>query len=71
MMNFSLGSIIANLIFGAIGLWVLNQGRKQTNFNYVICGLLMMIYPIFVSGTLANWAVGGGICLLCYWIENK
>jgi hypothetical protein len=70
-MDFSFGSIISNLVFGATGLWLFNQGRKTTNFNYVICGLLLMTYPIFVSGTMANWATGTGLSLLCYVIEKR
>jgi hypothetical protein len=70
-MDFSLGSIISSLIFGTIGLWLFNQGRKTTNFNFVICGIFLMVYQIFVSGSFANWSVGIGLCILCYIIENK
>jgi len=45
-------------LFSLIGTAVFVYGRKQRTATHTIIGLALMIYPYFVSGTLALIGVG-------------
>ncbi|MFT7652918.1 MAG: hypothetical protein ACI9ON_002526 [Limisphaerales bacterium] len=55
--------LLWGLIFGSIGLGYVIYGRKQKNTVVFLSGLALMVFPYFVSGTLA--LVGVGILLIC------
>lgn len=46
------------VLFSAIGLGYFVYGKRQREGPALIAGLLLMIYPYFISGTLAIVAVG-------------
>jgi hypothetical protein len=48
-MDFSEGSQFANLIVSAVGFFLLTYGRKTTDIPKVVVGLVMLVYPYFVS----------------------
>lgn len=50
------------LLFGSIGLGYFMYGKKQSAVVPLICGLMLMIFPYFVSSTL--WLVVIGIVLI-------
>lgn len=62
--DFSFGSLMAGLVFGVVGMWLIRQAKVQAKFTLGLIGLLMMIYPLFVSGAWLNWGVG---LALSYW----
>lgn len=65
--SFSISSLIAGFIFGIIGLWIFNRGRKAPSVRFAIIGLLLMLYPYFVSGALLTWGVGLALCGYSYY----
>lgn len=69
-LDFSVSSLIAGFIFGVIGFWLFKQGKKNVNNPVVVIGMLLMIFPIFVSGAWANWGIGSGLCGLAYYFWN-
>ena len=48
-MDFSEGSLFANLIVSGVGLFLLTYGRKTSDLRKVVLGLVMLVYPYFVS----------------------
>ena len=48
-MDFSEGSLFANLIVSAVGFFLLTYGRKTSDIRKVVLGLVMLVYPYFVS----------------------
>ena len=70
LMNFSISSLIAGLVFGLIGWWLFSQGRKRTNNYFVVIGLLLMVYPYFTKGPLADWGVGSVLCGFAYYFKD-
>ena len=48
-MDFSDGSLFANLIVSAVGFFLLTYGRKTSDPRKVVLGLVMLVYPYFVS----------------------
>jgi len=45
-------------IFSAIGLGYFLYGKKQQNYSALICGVVLMIYPYFVSGGWLTFLIG-------------
>ena len=61
-MDFSAGSLFANLIVSAVGFFLFTYGRKTTNIPKVVVGLVMMAYPYFVSS--ATMLIGIAVALV-------
>jgi hypothetical protein len=65
-MNFSTGSIISQLIFGIIGMWLVREGRRSVNFATLFIGLTLCVYGWFIESTGAQLFVGIGLCIAAY-----
>jgi hypothetical protein len=50
------------LLFGSIGLGFFIYGRKQRAIVPLVCGVALMVFPYFVSGTA--WLVIIGVALM-------
>ena len=50
--------LIADLLFGMIGLAAFGSGRKQGRLKTMLIAVAIMAYPYFVSGTLLLYGVG-------------
>jgi hypothetical protein len=50
--------LVWGVIFGAIGMGYFLYGRKQSNPVALVCGVLLMVFPMFVSNTYAIFGVG-------------
>ncbi len=70
-MNFSVSSLFAGLIFGIIGWYIFKHGRKTANNHFVFIGIVLMIYPYFTKGPLADWGIGAGLCGLAYHYKDR
>ena len=54
----STANIFAAVIFGGIGFAAFVYGKKQLSFKAMAIGILLMVYPYFVSNTIGVYAVG-------------
>ncbi|MGA7179222.1 MAG: hypothetical protein WBX11_06510 [Thiobacillaceae bacterium] len=50
------------LIFGSIGLGFFVYGKKQRAAIPLLCGIVLMIYPYFVSNTILMLMIGAVLC---------
>lgn len=64
--SFSFGNIMAGIIFGIIGLYAFNYGRKEKNYRPLTIGLCLMVYPYFVSNSWLMWGIGIVLSSLLY-----
>lgn len=69
-MNFSASSLISGFIFGVIGWYVFKHGRKNSNNYFVTIGIVLMVYPYFTRGPVADWGVGAALCGLAYHFKD-
>ena len=51
-------NLFAALLFGVIGLAAFLYGKKQAKIGPLVLGLLLMIYPYFISETWILYAIG-------------
>jgi hypothetical protein len=61
-MNFSGWSLLAGVMFGAIGVGYFMYGRREARIAYFVCGLVLAIFPWFVTNLAA--LIGIGIALV-------
>ena len=71
-MEFSISGMLAALLFGTIGLWLLREAKRQAKFSLLGIALGLMAYPYFTSGPVADWGIGIALCALAYkfWREG-
>jgi len=58
------------LIFGSVGLGYFIYGKKQKAVVPLVCGLLLMIFPYFVSNTILLVSIGIALIALPYFIRS-
>jgi hypothetical protein len=50
-----------SFLFGTIGMGYLMYGKRQSEFLFMLTGGLLMIYPYFMSNSLAILMVGAAL----------
>lgn len=65
-MDFSISSLLAGLIYGAFGVYLLKEARKTGNFWHLFLGVGLIAYPYFVEGMILNWGIGAAMLGLAY-----
>ncbi len=65
----SVGVILWNVIFGVIGFAFFVYGKKQVAFVPLICGLILMIFPFFISNVYLLVGIGAVLILLPFLIK--
>lgn len=58
--------LIGGIVFGIIGLYLFRHGRRNQVIRNVVIGLILMIYPYFVSEKKLFWFVGLVLLLWAY-----
>jgi ABC-type dipeptide/oligopeptide/nickel transport system permease component len=51
-------SLFLGILFSSIGGVYVFYGRKSYDASFLVCGVLLMIYPYFVPGALLIFVVG-------------
>lgn len=54
-------NILGSIIFGIIGYVAFRHGRKLFRTDLTIAGVVLMLYPYFVSETWMIWSVGAAL----------
>ena len=63
-------TLFAGLIFGAIGFVAFAYGKKQTLFKPMILGIVLMVYPYFISNAIALWVIGILLTVALYFFRD-
>ena len=62
-------SLFWGLLFGSIGLGFFVYGKKQRAVVPLVCGLVLMIFPYFVSNTILLVVVGAVLIAIPYFVR--
>ena len=57
------------LLFGSIGLGYFIYGKKQKAVVPLICGVLLIVFPYFVSNALLLVAIGVVLTAIPYFVR--
>jgi hypothetical protein len=52
------GELFWGMVFGAFGVGYFIYGRKQARLVPLFCGIALVVFPYFVSGTWLTLLVG-------------
>jgi hypothetical protein len=63
-------SLLWGLLFGSIGLGFFIYGKKQKKPVPLVCGLVLMIFPYFVSNTFLLVALGVVLVAVPYFFRT-
>ena len=67
MMNTA--NIFASVIFGSIGFAAFIYGKKQSSFKALVIGVVLMVYPYFVTNAIAVYAIGVALSLALFFFN--
>lgn len=62
-------SLFWGLLFGSVGLGYFLYGKNQKALVPALCGIMLMIFPYFVSSTLLMVVVGLGLMAIPYFVR--
>lgn len=62
-MDFDANALLASLVPSSIGLVAFMYGKRQARVPHIAVGLVMMVYPYFVSNILLMFAIAGVLSL--------
>ena len=64
------GYWIANILFGIIGWYAFLHGKREKSWRPMVIGIVLMVYPYFITNAWMAFAVGIALCLALYfWRE--
>lgn len=63
-MELNLPLIVVGLVFSGVGFVYFSFGRRQANLHLIVNGLVLMVYPYFVTSVLWSVIVGVAIGVL-------
>jgi len=56
-----MAQLVWGMLFGAIGLGYFIYGKRQSALLPLLCGIGLMVFPYFVSGTLWMLLIGAAL----------
>ena len=65
----SYGSLLWSVLYGSIGAGYLIYGRKNRRALALLSGILLIVVPYFISGTLPLIALGLLLMALPYFVR--
>jgi hypothetical protein len=66
----SAGPLLWGMLFGAVGVGFFIYGKKQGRGVPLVCGLLLMVFPYFVSSTLLLVVIGAVLMAVPYFVKG-
>ena len=63
-------SLLWGLLFSSIGFGFFLYGKKQKAVVPLVCGLVLMIYPYFISNNILLVAIGATLTVLPYFVRT-
>jgi hypothetical protein len=61
--------LLWGLLFGSIGLGYFIYGKKQRAVVPLICGLVLMAFPYFVTNLVLLVGIGAVLCAIPYFLR--
>ncbi|OGR80954.1 MAG: hypothetical protein A3I11_06195 [Elusimicrobia bacterium RIFCSPLOWO2_02_FULL_39_32] len=69
-MNFSFSSLVASLMVSGVGFVFFKVGRKKMKPLFLIFGIVMMVYPYFITNFLWMVGIAIGLSSILYWLSK-
>ena len=66
--NFTLSGIVGGLLFGIWGMYLVKKAKRDAHWPSLYIGIVLMVYPYFVTNDYLLWGVGVGLVALASWL---
>jgi len=70
-MELDAGSLFTSMIVSSIGFVLLVYGRKMGRPPHVLAGIVLLIFPYFVSSILAMLGIAFVLCLVLWVVVQR
>jgi hypothetical protein len=70
-MNFTASGLLSGLFISCLGAGLFLYGKATVKFFPLIAGILMSIYPFFISSVPLLWTITGAICVVLFLLREK
>ncbi|HTM43678.1 MAG TPA: hypothetical protein VL137_01915 [Polyangiaceae bacterium] len=70
MFDFDTGSLIASIVVSSIGFVFFSYGKKLKRMPQLVLGLVLMVYPYFITNMIAMFAVAA-VLIGGFWYALK
>ena len=61
--------LLWGMLFGSIGLGYFMYGKRQKAIVPMVCGLVLMVFPYFIEGTIPLVAIGFALAVTPYFVR--
>lgn len=61
--------LLWGILFGSVGLGYFLYGKREKAVVPMVCGLLLMIFPYFVEGTIPLVGIGIALAVIPYFVR--
>jgi hypothetical protein len=65
-MDLDANSLLASMVVSGVGFVFLSYGKKQSRLPQMLTGLILMIFPYFVSNVALMGGIATGVILLAW-----
>jgi len=65
-MDLDVNAFLAGLLVSSVGFVLLSYGRKMRRPPHVLFGLVLLVYPYFISNVLLIFAIAALLCTLLW-----
>ena len=70
-MNFSVGGFFATSLVSGAGMVFFVYGKKKGDALFMIFGVIMVAFPMFIGDFWTVMGIGGAMCGLLYWLKKR
>ncbi len=61
--------LLWGVLFGSIGIGYFIYGKREKVIVPMVCGLVLMVFPYFVEGTIPLVAIGVALAVTPYFVR--
>jgi len=61
--------LLWGMLFGSIGIGYFIYGKREKVIVPMVCGLVLMVFPYFVEGTITLIAIGVALAVTPYFVR--
>jgi len=65
-MDFSVGSLLAGLLFGTLGIYFFRLGKREMNFRLMGVASMLFLYSYFIYNPYLCWGIGIVLTVLSF-----
>ncbi|MBI4350812.1 MAG: hypothetical protein HY550_05190 [Elusimicrobia bacterium] len=70
LFGMTMWGMMASLLFSGIGFFYYKRGRYQNDTVKTVCGVVIMLYPYFVTNALYITLIGAALMAVPYIMER-